>query len=368
MPVHPVPPTLPGRLADPLLRSAGRLADLMLPPDCLGLLDPLLSRRHPAGRVVEASPETADATTLVIRPGRGWKGHRAGQYVPIGVQVNGVWHWRTYSLTSPQQTPAPLRITVMAVPGGRVSPHLAHRTSPGTVLRLGPAQGDFTLPDPPPPRMLLLTAGSGVTPAMGILRTLAARHGPHPDVVLVHSAPTPPRTIFRAELHGLARRHPWFRFHEHHTRLAGGHLTPDRLARLCPDWHARDAWACGPAAMLDSAERYWTAAGLPHRLRIERFRLTPLVPADAADRGGRVCFTRTRVAADAAPAVPLLQVGEEAGVAIPYGCRRGICFGCTARLVHGRVRDLRTGGVHGEPGDLVQTCVSAAAGPLALDL
>ncbi|WP_265584612.1 2Fe-2S iron-sulfur cluster-binding protein [Streptomyces antimycoticus] len=53
---------------------------------------------------------------------------------------------------------------------------------------------------------------------------------------------------------------------------------------------------------------------------------------------------------------------------MPYGCRRGICFGCAARLVHGRVRDLRTGQVHGEPGDLIQTCVSAAQGQLALEL
>jgi ferredoxin-NADP reductase len=367
-----VQPALRSRLAGPLLKAVGWLTTPAYPDDYLALLDPLLSTRHPTGRVVDVRPETADATTLAIRPGRGWVGHRAGQYLPVGVEIDGVWHWRTYSLTSPERPGELLRITVKAVPGGRVSPRLAHHTAAGNALRLGPAQGNFTLPDPLPDRMLLLTAGSGVTPAMGILRTLAAWSGPRPDVVLVHCAPTPARMIFRAELQDLARQQPWLRFHEHHTRLAPGHLSPDRLARLCPDWHERDTWACGPAAMLDAVEQHWASAGRSHRLRVERFRLTPpLLPAGIeagiAD-GGRVRFARAGIEADAGAAVPLLEVGEQAGVAMPYGCRRGICFGCTAPLVHGRVRDLRTGEVHGEPGDLIQTCVSAAVSALVLDL
>ncbi|GGR86246.1 hypothetical protein GCM10010252_26150 [Streptomyces aureoverticillatus] len=64
---------------------------------------------------------------------------------------------------------------------------------------------------------------------------------------------------------------------------------------------------------------------------------------------------------------PLLVVGESAGVVMPYGCRRGICFGCLTPLTYGRVRDLRTGEIHDRAGQMIQTCLSAAAGPLALD-
>ena len=46
----------------------------------------------------------------------------------------------------------------------------------------------------------------------------------------------------------------------------------------------------------------------------------------------------------------------------------GICHSCVGRLCSGRVRDLRTGEVHGEEGQVVQTCVSAAAGPVEIDL
>ncbi|MFI8531297.1 hypothetical protein ACIGMX_13720 [Streptomyces aquilus] len=81
--------------------------------------------------------------------------------------------------------------------GGRTrSPHgpATGCSPPGTVLRLGPAQGEFVLPEPPPERMLFVTAGSGITPVMGILRTLACRRRPpaaRDTVVLPHSAPDP---------------------------------------------------------------------------------------------------------------------------------------------------------------------------------
>jgi ferredoxin-NADP reductase len=365
-------PTVAGRVAGALVSP---LASPLAPDDYLGLIDPLLSARHPTGRVVAVRPECARAATLEIRPWRGWSAHRAGQYLPVGVEIDGVRQWRTYSIASPPPLAgAPgsrtLTFTVKEEPGGRVSPHLVHRTRPGAVLRLGPAQGEFTLPeDPLPPRMLMVTAGSGITPAVGMLRTLARRRfpGPAPHVVLLHSAPGPDEFLFRAELAGLAARLPWLSVHARYTRTAG-RLVPEHMGVLCPDWYDRETWACGPNGLLDALERHWAAAGAGERLRVERFRPAPVLSPGAGTTGGRVRFDRSGVEADASAGVPLLETGEAAGVSMPYGCRRGICFGCLVPLVHGRVRDLRTGELHGEPGELIQTCVNGAAGPLALDL
>ncbi|MCI3900134.1 ferredoxin reductase [Streptomyces spectabilis] len=341
------------------------LTSPLSPDDYLGLLDPLWSARHPAGRVTAVLPEGPAAATLVIRPGRGWHGHRAGQYLPVGVEIDGVRHWRTYSITS-SAADAPT-ITVKALRGGRVSPHLVHRTRPGTVLRLGPAQGEFVLPRPLPDRLLFVTAGSGITPVMGMLRTLAGHPGPVPPTLLLHSAPRPEECLFRAELAVMEARTPWLDVHLTYTRT-DGRLTPDRIAALCPDWRRRDAWVCGPSGLLDAAERSWEGAGVRERLRLERFRLAPLPPRGSGAVGVPVLFGRSGVEAAAGPSVPLLDVGETAGVTMPYGCRRGICFGCLAPLAEGNVRDLRTGQVHGGPGEMIQTCVNAAAGPLVLDL
>ncbi|MFB7329973.1 flavin reductase family protein, partial [Streptomyces sp. NPDC056190] len=213
-------------------------------------------------------------------------------------------------------------------------------------------------------------AGIGVTPVMSMLRALA-RSGGHDtadvDVVMVHSAPDAERTVFGAELRALHAGLPWFRLYEHRTRPAG-HLTVGRLSALCPDWRERDTWMCGPDAMLESFQQHWQREGSGHRLRLERFRPLALLPPARAGAPGRVRFVRSDVETDAGPNTPLLDIGEAAGVLMPSGCRMGICFSCVSPLVAGRVRDLRTGEVSGEPGDLVQTCVSAAAGAVALDL
>ncbi|MFD7812048.1 ferredoxin reductase [Streptomyces sp. NPDC059785] len=353
-----------------LVRGTSLLTTPLRLDEYLALANPLWAVRDLRGRVEAVLPETPDATTLVLRPGLGWRGHLPGQYVRVGTEIDGVLHWRMFSLSSPAGArDGRIRITVRASPYGTVSRHLAHRTVPGTLLWLSPARGGFVLGRPVPRRLLFLTAGSGITPVMAMLRTLAAR-GRLPDTVMAHSAPTRQDVIFGAELRGLAARFPRFRLHEHFTRAGGGpraRLTTARLPEVCPDWRERQTWACGPAGMLDDVERYWDRHGLADRLHTERFH--PVFrTADGGGGGGRVRFTETGVEADADASTPLLAVGEDLGLPMPYGCRMGICFGCILPLVHGRVRDLRTGRAHGEEGDLIQTCVSAAAGPVAIEL
>src|SRR5215218_9242005 len=72
----------------------------LLPDDYLELINPLWSTREMPGRIERIKPETGDAVTIVIRPGHRWPGHAPGQYVRIGVVVDGIFHWRAYSLTS----------------------------------------------------------------------------------------------------------------------------------------------------------------------------------------------------------------------------------------------------------------------------
>jgi stearoyl-CoA 9-desaturase NADPH oxidoreductase len=359
-----------------------RLTTPLLPADYLTLVNPLWCGRASRGRLEAIHPETADAATLVIRPGPGWAGHRAGQWVGVGVDIDGVRHRRTYSLSCPPGRPdGCITITVKAAPDGLVSRHLVRQAMPGAILDLTGPDGDFVLPAPPPPRLLFLTAGSGITPVRAMLHSLVAdvadvaakgalepgaarkaeRRGP-PDVVVVHSAPGPEDVIFGEELRALAARFSKLRLYERHTRTEG-RLRLSDLPELCPDWADRTAWVCGPAGMLEEAEEHW--AGLEDRLHVERFR--PAVPK-AGGEGGRVRFTRSGRETDAPAGMPLLVAGEEAGVLMPSGCRMGICHSCVGRLVAGRVRDLRTGQVHGDAGDLVQTCVSAAAGPVQLEL
>ncbi|WP_079051659.1 ferredoxin reductase [Streptomyces sp. FR-008] len=330
----------------------------LLPSDYLDLVSPLRAGADLRGRIEAVRPETRDAATVVIRPGRGWRGHTAGQYVRIGVDVDGVRLWRAYSITSPtDRQDGCVTITVKAILDGKVSNHLVRRAKPGTLIQLDQATGDFVLPQAKPAKVLFLTAGSGITPVMGMLRDTA-----FDDAVMIHCAPQPQDVIFRSELHGLAAAGK-LRLIEVHT-VTDGMLDIARLDELVPDWAERETWACGPTGLLDAADEHWSRHGVQERLHTERFRPGTVVAGD----GGEVTFSATGKTVDADDATPLLDIGEEAGVLMPSGCRMGICFGCVTPLRAGSVRDLRTGEITAaEPGVLIQTCVSAAAGPCDIE-
>jgi ferredoxin-NADP reductase len=354
--------------------GARRLAELaatpLVPADYLDVFNPLRRGAELRGRIEEIHPETADAATLVIRPGADWAGHVPGQYVRIGIDVDGVRQWRAYSLTHGPRADGRISITVKAVPDGKVSNHLVRHTHPGTLVHLEQAAGEFVLP-PGGGKFLFVTAGSGITPVIGMLRNLfpVADSGvvrlPRSagfDITVVHVAPSEPHSIFidnLRELDGAGLINLVARYDDEH-----GILDVADLAELVPDLDERLTFACGPAGLLDALERHHEERGL--KLLTEQFRLANLVVGE----GGTVSFTESGVDVEASGSKPILEEAEDAGVLMPSGCRMGICYSCVLPLREGAVRDLRTGdittAVEGD-GVRIQTCINAAAGSCQID-
>jgi len=105
------------------LRAVRSLFTPLLPDDYLELINPLWSTRELRGRIERIQPETDDAATVFIRPGYEWEGHQPGQYLRIGVVIDGIHHWRAYSLTSdPGRPDGCISITPKLVDSGKVSP------------------------------------------------------------------------------------------------------------------------------------------------------------------------------------------------------------------------------------------------------
>jgi ferredoxin-NADP reductase len=358
-------------LRDRITRFAEAVTTPLLPTDYLDMFAPLRSGADLRGRIEEIHHETADAATIVIRPGADWAGHVPGQYLRIGIDVDGVRLWRAYSLTHGPRTDGRISITVKAVPDGIVSNHLVHRCVPGTLVHLEQAAGAFVLP-PDGGKLLFVTAGSGITPVIGMLRNLfpVAESGvvrlPRSeafDITVVHVAPSEPDSIFLDNLRSLADAGMITlvaRYDDVH-----GVLDVAELEALVPDLDARISFACGPAGLLD-------ALGAHHRDRdLELFTEQFRVATRATGEGGTVTYARTGTTLEADGATSLLDAGESAGVLMPSGCRMGVCFGCVLPLKEGSVRDLRNGAVTtAEPGDgvKIQTCINAAAGACELDV
>ena len=354
------------------VRQAGsKLTTPLHPDDYLRLINPLWSQRELRGRIEKVVEETEDAATLVIRPGWGWRfDHRPGQYVGIGVQVDGKFQWRSYSISSaPKRSGRHIAITIRAMPEGKMSGHLVS-LQPGTIVRLAAPEGDFVLPDPPPANMLFLVGGSGVTPVMAMLRTMDRRGQltGSSDVVMHYSSPTPDRMIFRDELLALEGKHDSFHLHRLHTDTEGmlelAHAERG-LDSFCPDWRERETYACGPAPMLDAISEHFESEGLQEHLHLERFTLQL---GGEGGEGGTLTFRNSNKTIEADGATTVLEAGEQAGVGMPYGCRMGICHTCTLTLVSGRVRDLRNGDEFDQTNEQVQTCVTAAVGDCTFDI
>jgi ferredoxin-NADP reductase len=227
-------------------------------------------------------------------------------------------------------------------------------------------EGDFILPDPPPEKPLFISAGSGITPIMSMLRHLD-HYDELTDAVLLHSARHTDDVIFGAELRELAQRRHGFTLHEQLTREQG-RMGPQDLDRLCPDWRERVSYVSGPPEMLDAFTEHWERFGDCELLHMERFQ-PKLALGDAGEgEGGTIRFLSSKAEAESDGKIPILVAGEEAGLELPYGCREGICHTCVGTLCSGRVRDLRNGKVYGQEGEMIRTCISAPEGPVEIDL
>lgn len=351
-----------------LLQVAKAATTPLLPDDYLGLLDPRWSTREATGTIVRVTPETDEASTVVIKPSHEWTGHKPGQYLRIGAEIDGVRHWRAYSITSDPGHPESLvSITVKYVDEGLMSPWFLRECKPGTLVYLGQVEGTFLLPDPLPPKILSISAGSGITPVMSMQRQLD-RMDHMTDVVHIHSARKPELFIFGDMFRELQGRRPGYKLIE---RMTGeeGRIAPADLDELVPDWRERHTFLSGPREMIDAFEEHYLEHGTDDTvLHVERFQ--PVIGDGSADvgSGGTVTFRVQDKVAEAKVGISILVAGEEAGALLPYGCRMGICHTCVGKLKSGQVRDLRTGELFTQEGQTIRTCVNAPEGDVEIEL
>ncbi|MCW2798071.1 iron-sulfur cluster-binding domain-containing protein [Nocardioides sp.] len=340
-------------------------------------VNPMWAAHEVRARVVEVrrettgSPEsgTAPVATITLQPTSTWRGHRAGQYVQVGVDLPGSRRrtTRCFSISSAESGPGErFTLTVRAHDEGQVSKFLVHEAEPGQMLHLSQADGDFTLPGSPatpsPYPLVFITGGSGITPAMSMVRTLL-RDGydakAHRKVLFLHFARSPEDQIFADELAEIAAADNDI---DVHLRYGEQIFSEFELRRLVPDYRNTDTWACGPGAMVELIQAAYAGSD---RLRLEFFEPPRISGGEAAE--GDVVFGRAgRSAANTGES--LLDQAEALGLKPEFGCRMGICFTCTSKKTEGTVRNVITGAESSLPDEDIQICVSAPVGDCVVDL
>lgn len=352
-------------LAHPLLQS------LTFPRDVGGVLESLnadWSLGEVKGRLVARHAETADAATLTFQVNSWWQGHRPGQYVELTVDIDGVRQTRCYSVTSaPAGRGGEVSITVKAHDGGQVSNWLVHEAAPGLRVRLSQAKGDFVLPAQPETRLQFVAGGSGITPLWAMLSALET-DGYDGEVGLLYYVRQPEDAMLAARLAALAQRWPRLRYQLIATQATTGdwqgHFSGQHLRQLWDgDRFLPPVYVCGPEPLLAGVRQVYEGWDAGYKLHFERFR--PPVLNTSGEGEIRLARSQRVIAVGEGT---LLERLEAAGVAVPYGCRMGICHTCECQKVAGQVRDARYDTLSESGAERIRLCVSVPNGPVELDL
>ncbi|MDG2525288.1 ferredoxin reductase [Stenotrophomonas sp. HITSZ_GD] len=322
-------------------------------------LNPLWTWERPRARLIARREEGEGAVTLLLQANRHWRGVAPGQHVELGVQLQGTWLRRHYSPTV--IAPGRLEITVKTQAGGRVSPHLAQHARIGEVFELGQGFGDFRWPHGNAP-VLMLAAGSGITPMRALLRAQAER-GLDRDITLMYWTRRREEACFAQELLALAHAHPRLRVQLHVTGEGAARvdaLTPS----YWPALEGTQVLACGPGGFVQAARARVAeqAAGY----EAEAFSAPEQTLAE--DGEVEVVLARSGRTLRLPRAVSLLEGLEAHGLKPRHGCRMGICNTCVCQRQSGATRHLLSGQRHDEPAAPVRLCVQAPSTDLILEL
>ena len=321
---------------------------------------PLWTLRRPLARLVARHQASTDAVTLELQPNRHFRGVRAGQHINLGAELDGRLTTRSYS-------PAMLEngrfaITVKRIAGGKLSQYLSEQAAIGEVFALGQAFGEMLLPSAPAPKLVMLAAGSGITPMRALLRQLDAQGMPG-AVDLIYWARQREQLCFVDEFKAIAARHPSFRLHLAVTGEAAARVGSYDLDGL-GDLGAAHVLACGPGGFVDAARARLQAQVA--QFDSEAFSAPQL--AEVEQGSVQIQLLKSGRTLTVPRGVALLPALEAAGIKPASGCRMGICNTCVCGKTSGITRHTLTGDYASEPSVPLKLCVNSASTDLTLEL
>ncbi|WP_175035853.1 hybrid-cluster NAD(P)-dependent oxidoreductase [Burkholderia lata] len=368
-------------------------------------------------RCVAVVNETKDTNTYVFGCETiGLFNYKPGQFISIEVKAGDRLLRRCYTISSSPSRPRRFSITVKRLDRGWISNWLAENMLVGVYAAISGPFGEFHIERTTNRKLLMLAAGSGVTPIISMLRWMADV-GDARDVVLINSVRSPNDVIFGSEFRVLAAQLPAARIVVVPSSVVSaewfgvsGRLSDAMLQALVPDVLERDVLMCGPSEYMRSATDILTRAGLPSdRILSERFgaadtgasvsaappasdsrgKAAPLrIPAAAphptaqiaevagprwagavnetpddwmaAKQPALIVFEQSGVEIACDAGSLLLEVAEANGVALNSACRSGVCGSCKVKKMAGEVR--MPAGATLSDSDIADGCVLGCVG------
>lgn len=332
-------------------------------------------------RVISRRQESARTFTLRLKPNRNFSEFLAGQHINIAALIEGRRVVRSYSFSNSPDDSGYVEITVRHDPNGKMSDWLYRNANQGAVIELGVVFGEMTfsslaLQDQPGvEHLVLIAAGSGITPMMSLLGELAEQGMPEKTSLLYWDRG---EEDFCFE----SRLNRWVNIYKNFsvTRIAtqplaeisndpskvSGRISADQLARCIPSLDTTAVLACGGHDFVSTARSLLQSKA--QSFYAESFSAPASVNTDESVFSVSVELSVSGRTLEVSNQLPLLEALEQQGVNVESGCRMGICNTCVCEKLKGTTRDTVTGETDDELGTNVRLCVSRAVSNISLNL
>lgn len=326
-------------------------------------INPLWSVSQPLGKIIEIQSAATDTVSLKIKVNRHFLMGKAGQHHPVIVEIAGRRYERTYSLTQLDQHH--VLLTVKRIAQGVVSQWLCNTAKVGDVLQFGQPYGDMTVTPEQQPALILLAAGSGITPMYSLLKALDYSNKISTQTItLMYWVKQHADAAFANYFENLAQQHTNFKVHIFHTQEApcDARLNKNHIDFI-QDLSNSTVYACGPSGFVNTAEQLFTSA---KNFKSEAFSLTPII----SDEGGfiNVTLTKSNKTIAIRKGQSILVGLEQQNIQPQHGCRMGICNKCSCNKVQGATKNLVNGIENTEPRNSLRICVNSAQTDLIIDI
>ena len=328
--------------------------------------------------LVQTVQQTPDTRTLRFQvPNEKRFGAKPGQFLSFQWTVDGQRVTRSYTISSSPVHENYVEITPKRMENGCVSVFLNGQAKPGLVVEASGPYGQFYFDERLHKSIVLIAAGSGITPMISMLSYIDDLKLALP-VTLLYCVRTRADIIFQDELVRLRGTLPHFRYELCLSRPdptwkgRSGHLTEEFVSQHVTDLDSPTFFLCGPKGFMESAHQILSTLGINEdRILQESFgegeRSTESRPGEAPGVE-TVVFLRSGKVCENSAGSTLLELAEKNGVQIPYGCRQGLCGACATRVVSGAIQMDVEAGLTAEQKNAgyVLPCVSRAKGTVVV--
>lgn len=291
--------------------------------------------------------------------------HRPGQYMTLTLIIEGQSVKRSYTIASAPSQRAHVELSIKRNSAGLVSRFMHDQLKVGDSIRIGAPSGKFFFEDHQSHAVVLIGGGVGITPLMSILRDLTDRSW-HGSIYLINAVRSHDDVIYKAELAGLVSRFENLRVLTYYSQSdplefdpdpsnrwqhKSGYINADDLATILPDLSELPIFLCGPEPMMQAVRNMFVSLGIPNEQITNEEFVSPRVSSDNFEnsftkesswaigqkRAATVTFDLSSQTIEVDTSTTVLEAAEQAGIAMPWECRSGICGQCKVRCTTGRV-------------------------------